>query len=81
MDYATMKNDLLKSNNPAAYEENFKFEFGHLKNKLSDPKWVAENQDWIDANIGMLTKLGWAKSNMKGNYNKGLLPYEGAFLN
>lgn len=80
-DYATMKNDLLKSNNPAAYEENFKFEFGHLKNKLSDPKWVAKNQDWIDANIGMLTKLGWAKSNMKGNYNKSLLPYEGAFLN
>ena len=76
MDYATMKNDLLKSNNPAAYEEKFKFKFGHLKNKLNNPKWVAKNRDWIDANIGMIAKLGWAKSNMKGNYDKGLLPYE-----
>ena len=81
MDYATMKNDLLKSNNPAAYEEKFKFEFGHLKNKLNDPKWVAKNRDWVDANIDMIAKLGWGNSNMKGNYNKGLLPYEGAFLN
>ena len=80
MDYTTMQNDLLKSNNPAAYEEKFKFEFGHLKNKLSDPEWVAKNQDWIDANIGMITKLGWAKSNMKGSYDKSLLPHVGAFL-
>lgn len=79
-DYATMKNDLLKSDNPAAYEENFKFEFGHLKNKLSDPEWVAKHKDWIDANIGMITKLGWAKSNMKGSYDKSLTPYIGAFL-
>ena len=81
MDYTTMQNDLLKSNNPAAYEEKFKFEFGHLKNKLSDPEWVAKNQDWINANIGMITKLGWGKSNMKGSYDKNLLPYVGAFLN
>ena len=79
-DYATMKNDLLKSDNSAAYEEKFKFEFGHLKNKLSDPEWVAKNKDWIDANIGMITKLGWAKSNMKGSYDKSLTPYIGAFL-
>ena len=29
-DYATMKNDLLKSNNPAAYAEYMKFNYGHL---------------------------------------------------
>ena len=81
MGYTTMKNDLLKSNNPATYEEKFKFEFGNLKNKLSDPKWVAKNQDWVDTNIGMLTKLNWAKSNMKGSYDKSLLPHVGAFLN
>lgn len=80
MDYATMINDLLKSNNPAAYKEKFKFEFGHLKNKLSDPEWVAKNQDWIDANIGMITRLGWAKSNMKSSYDKSLLPHVGVFL-
>jgi hypothetical protein len=70
-----MTNDLLKSNNPAAYDQWFKANYGHLKNKLSDPKWVAKNQDWIDANIGMITKLGWVKSNTKGNYDKSLLPY------
>ena len=80
-DYATMKNDLLKSNNPEAYKEKFKFEFGHLKNKLSDPKWVAKNKDWIDANIDMITELGWGKSKAKNTpWNKSLNPYVGSLL-
>lgn len=59
MDYATMKNDLLKSNNPEAYGAWFSSEYGHLKNKVKDSNWAAKNQKWIDANKGILTSLGW----------------------
>ena len=59
MDYATMKNDLLKSNNTEAYGAWFSSEYGHLKNKVKDSNWAAKNQKWIDANKGILTSLGW----------------------
>lgn len=59
MDYTTMKNDLLKSNNPEAYKTWFSSEYGHLKNKIKNSNWATKNQKWIDANRGILTSLGW----------------------
>ena len=59
MDYAQMNTDLLKSNNPNAYDQWFTKEYGHLKNKVTDTKWIEKHQDWFNNNKTVLTRLGW----------------------
>lgn len=62
MDYATMKNDLLKSNNPAAYDQWFKSNYGHLFDKYGKLK-IGVNKDarikWFNANKDIMDRLGW----------------------
>lgn len=61
-DYATMTNDLLKSNNPAAYDQWFKSNYGHLFDKNGKLK-VGVNKDariqWFNANKAVMDRLGW----------------------
>lgn len=59
MDYAQMNTDLLKSNNPAAYDQWFSKEYGHLKNKVTNAEWIEKHQDWFNDNKTILTRLGW----------------------
>lgn len=62
MDYATMTNDLLKSNNPAAYDQWFKANYGHLFDKDGKLK-VGVNKDaridWFNKNKDIMDRLGW----------------------
>ena len=62
MDYATMTNDLLKSNDPAAYDQWFKSNYGHLFDKNGKLK-VGVNKDariqWFNANKAVMDRLGW----------------------
>ena len=59
MDYSQMNTDLLKSNNPSAYDQWFGKEYGHLKNKVTDAEWVKKHQNWFNDNKTVLTRLGW----------------------
>lgn len=62
MDYASMTNDLLKSNTPESYDNWFDRNFAHvdLKN-LNDAKWLAKNQDWVTKYEPQLLKRGLNK--------------------
>ena len=59
MDYTQMNIDLLKSNNPSAYDQWFSKGYGHLKNKVTNAEWVKKHQDWFNNNKTVLTRLGW----------------------
>lgn len=59
MDYSQMNTDLLKSNNPQAYDQWFSKEYGHLKGKVTDQNWIKKNQGWFDDNKVVLERLGW----------------------
>ena len=59
IDYSQMNTDLLKSNNPSAYDQWFGKEYGHLKNKVTDAEWVKKHQNWFNDNKTVLTRLGW----------------------
>lgn len=62
MDYTTMQNDLLKSNNTAAYDQWFKSNYGHLFDKDGKLK-VGVNGDarreWFNKNKSVMDRLGW----------------------
>ena len=62
MDYMTMQNDLLKSNNPASYDQWFKSNYGHLFDKDGKLK-VGVNGEarkkWFNANKDVMDRLGW----------------------
>lgn len=62
MDYATMKNDLLKSDNPAAYDQWFKSNYGHLFDKNGKLKVGTNGESrrkWFNANKDIMDRLGW----------------------
>lgn len=62
MDYATMQNDLLKSNNPAAYDQWFKSNYGHLFDKDGKLKVDINGEarrKWFNANKNTMDRLGW----------------------
>ena len=61
-DYATMNNDLLKSENGAAFDKWFSSEYGHLKGKINDSEWVNKHKDWYDTYKPVLQRLGWLNS-------------------
>lgn len=63
MDYSTMTNDLLKSNNPAVYDQWFKSNYGHLFDKDGKLK-VGVNRDarieWFNKNKAVMDRLGYS---------------------
>lgn len=62
MDYATMKNDLLKSDNPEHYDEWFDKEFGHINSKnFNNAKWLTKNKNWVAKYETQLLKRGLNK--------------------
>lgn len=62
MDYSTMQNDLLKSDNTTAYDQWFKSNYGHLFDKDGKLK-VGVNKDarikWFNQNKDIMDRLGW----------------------
>lgn len=62
MDYATMTNDLLKSNNPESYDNWFDKEFAHVNPKnFNNAEWLTKNQDWVTKYETQLLKRGLNK--------------------
>lgn len=63
MDYSTMTNDLLKSNNTTAYDQWFKSNYGHLFDKDGKLK-LGVNGDarkkWFNANKEIMDRLGYS---------------------
>lgn len=63
MDYMTMQNDLLKSDNTAAYDQWFKSNYGHLFDKDGKLK-VGINGEarrkWFNANKDIMDRLGYS---------------------
>lgn len=66
MDYMTMQNDLLKSDNTAAYDQWFKSNYGHLFDKDGKLK-VGINGEarrkWFNANKDIMDRLGYSLPN------------------
>lgn len=62
MDYATMTNDLLKSNNPKSYDNWFDRNFALVNPKnFNDAEWLTKNQDWVTKYEAQLLKRGLNK--------------------
>lgn len=62
MDYMTMQNDLLKSDNTAAYDQWFKSNYGHLFDKDGKLKVGINGETrrkWFNANKDIMDRLGW----------------------
>ena len=62
MDYTTMQNDLLKSNNPEDYDKWFDREFALVNPKnYNDAEWLTKNKDWVTKHETQLLKRGLNK--------------------
>lgn len=62
MDYASMTNDLLKSNNPESFDNWFDRNFAHVNPKnFNDVKWLTKNKDWVTKYETQLLKRGLNK--------------------
>lgn len=62
MDYATMTNDLLKSNNPESYDNWFDKQFALVNPKnFNNAKWLTKNKDWVTKYETQLLKRGLDK--------------------
>lgn len=62
MDYTTMTNDLLKSNNPENHDDWFDREFALVNPKnFTNAKWLTKNQDWVTRYETQLLKRGLNK--------------------
>lgn len=63
MDYMTMQNDLLKSDNTAAYDQWFKSNYGHLFDKDGKLKVGINGESrrkWFNANKDIMDRLGYS---------------------
>lgn len=61
-DYATMTNDLLKSDNPETYDEWFNRQFALVNPKnFNDAEWLTKNKDWVTKYETQLLKRGLNK--------------------
>lgn len=61
-DYTTMNNDLLRSENGAAFDKWFTSEFSHLKGRVTNSEWINKHKGWYDTYKPVLQRLGWINS-------------------